>query len=203
MVRQCLVYFVITNVHWIDRLIYKSSCTGPNLPKQWPEKTANISWRHHWFPWEMTSKCNECHYPDLDCSSNWLNHEISHVAQPIKSTTQIWVVTHYQHGISALILRKSFCGQASGGIAKCTLFIFLFFGLTKPMNNTVSFFFLILHEQQYWEINTIKGKYSCPENFINCQGNLSIYYYGRQCPSSRLATPKLKMTTEFYNETIG
>ena len=81
-------------------------------------------------------------------------------------------------------------------------FIFLFFRLTKPMNNTVSFFFLILHEQQYWEINTIKGKYSCPEKFINCHGNLSIYYCGLQCPSSWLATPNLKMTTVFYNETI-
>ena len=61
------------------------------------------------------------------------------MTQPIKSTTQIWVVTHYQHKISALILQKSFCGQAIGGIAKCALFIFLFFRLTKPINNTVSF----------------------------------------------------------------
>ena len=130
----------------------------------------------------MASDCRECHYPDLDSTSDWLK-QISLVAQPIKSTTQIWVVTHYQHGISAFILQKSFCVQAIDGIVKCALFIFLFFRLKKPMNNTVSFF-LILHEQQYWEINTIKGKYSCPEKFINCHGNLNIYYYGLQCPSS-------------------
>ena len=74
----------------------------------------------------MTSNCTQCHYPDLDSTSDWLK-QISLVAQPIKSTTQIWVVTHYQHEISALILQKSFCGQAIGGIAKCALFyIFVF-----------------------------------------------------------------------------
>ena len=140
MVRQFLVYFVITNSHWIDRLIYKSSCTRLNLPKPWPEKTADISWSYHWFPWEMTSNCRQCHYPDLDSTSDWLK-QISLVAQPIKTTTQIWVVTHYQHVISALILQKSFCEQAIGGIAKYALFIFLFFRLTKPMNNIVWFLF--------------------------------------------------------------
>ena len=140
MVRQFLVYLVITNSHWIDRLIYKSSRTGLNLPKPWPEKTADILWSYHWFPSEMTSNCRECHYPDLDSTSDWLK-QISLVAQPIKTTTQIWVVTHYQHVISALILQKSFCEQAIGGIAKYALFIFLFFRLTKPMNNIVWFLF--------------------------------------------------------------
>ena len=73
----------------------------------------------------MTSNCRECHYPDLDSTSDWLK-QISLVAQPIKRTTQIWAVTHYQHGISALILQKSFCVQAIGGIAKCVLYIFVF-----------------------------------------------------------------------------
>ena len=131
----------------------------------------------------MTSNCRECHYPDLDSTSDWLK-QISLVAQPITSTTQIWVVTHYQHAISVLILQKSFCVQAIDGIVKCALFIFLFFRLTKPMNSTVLVFPFILREQQYWEINSMKGKYSCPEKFINCHGNLSIYYYGLQCPSS-------------------
>ena len=35
------------------------------------------------------------HYPDLGGASHWLN-QISHVAQPIRSTTQIWVVTRHQ-----------------------------------------------------------------------------------------------------------
>ena len=78
----------------------------------------------------MTSNCRECHYPDLDSTSDWLK-QISLKAQPIKSTTQIWVVTFYQHGISALILQISFCGQAIGGIAKCALFYIFVFQANK------------------------------------------------------------------------
>ena len=78
----------------------------------------------------MTSNCRECHYPDLDSTSDWLK-QISLVAQPIKSTTQIWVVTHYQHEISALILQKSFYGQAIGGIARCALFYTFAFQANK------------------------------------------------------------------------
>ena len=62
-----------------------------------------------------------CHYPDLGSASDWLN-QISHVAWPIKSTTQIWVVMCHQHGISALVTQTSFGGETGGGIAKCWLF---------------------------------------------------------------------------------
>ena len=46
----------------------------------------------------------------------------SHTAQPIRSTTKIWVVSHNQYGISALISQRSFCGETSGRIVKCQLF---------------------------------------------------------------------------------
>ena len=49
------------------------------------------------------------HYPDLGSASHWLN-QISHVARPIRSTTQIWAVTRHQYGISALVSQTSFCG---------------------------------------------------------------------------------------------
>ena len=42
------------------------------------------------------------HYPDLGSASDWLK-QISHMARPIGSTTQIWVVTRHQHGISVLV----------------------------------------------------------------------------------------------------
>ena len=58
------------------------------------------------------------HCPDRGCASDWLN-QISHVAQPIKSTTQIWVVTCHQYGISALGSQSSFGGETSGNVAKC------------------------------------------------------------------------------------
>ena len=46
----------------------------------------------------------------------------SHAAQPIRSTTQIWVVTRHQYGISALVSQTSFGGKTSGSVAKCRLF---------------------------------------------------------------------------------
>ena len=61
------------------------------------------------------------HYPELGSASDWLN-QISHVARPIRRTTQTWVVTRHQHGISALVSRLSFGGETSGSVAKCRLF---------------------------------------------------------------------------------
>ena len=61
------------------------------------------------------------HYPDLGGASDWLN-QISHAARPIKSTTQIWVVTRHQDRISALVSQTSFGGETSGSVAKCRLF---------------------------------------------------------------------------------
>ena len=61
-----------------------------------------------------------CHYPDLGSASDWLN-QISHAARPIKSTTQIWVVTCLQYGISALVSQTSFRVETSFGVARCRL----------------------------------------------------------------------------------
>ena len=58
------------------------------------------------------------HYPDLGSASDWLK-QISHAGRPIRSTTQIWVVTRHQYGISALVSQTSFRGENSGGVAKC------------------------------------------------------------------------------------
>ena len=53
------------------------------------------------------------HYPELGGASDWLN-QISYAVRPIRSTTQTWVVTCHQYGISALV--------SSGSVAKCRLF---------------------------------------------------------------------------------
>ena len=76
------------------------------------EKTADISQPlHHWFPREMTSgkRVQEFHtdeyvrhYRDLGSACDWLK-QISHAPRPISYTTQIWVVTRHQYGISALV----------------------------------------------------------------------------------------------------
>ena len=62
-----------------------------------------------------------CHYLDLGSASDWLN-QISYAAQPIRSTTQIWVVMRHLCGISALISQMSFGGKTSGSVTKCQLF---------------------------------------------------------------------------------
>ena len=61
------------------------------------------------------------HHPDLGSASDWLN-QISHAARPIRSTTQIWVVTRHQYGISAFVSQTSFGGETSGSVVKCRLF---------------------------------------------------------------------------------
>ena len=53
----------------------------------------------------------------LGSASDWLN-QISDAAGPIRSTTQIWVVTRHQYGISALVSQTSFGGEISGSVAK-------------------------------------------------------------------------------------
>ena len=42
----------------------------------------------------------------------------SNVLQPIRSTTQIWVVTRHQYGISGLVCHTSIRGETVGGVAK-------------------------------------------------------------------------------------
>ena len=61
------------------------------------------------------------HYPGMGSASDWLN-QISLAARPIRSTTQIWVVTRHQYGISALVSQTSLGGETSGSVDKCRLF---------------------------------------------------------------------------------
>ncbi|CAH3195479.1 unnamed protein product [Porites evermanni] len=46
------------------------------------------------------------HYPDLGSASDWSYTEVN-LLQPIRSITQIWIVTRHQHGISALVSQTS------------------------------------------------------------------------------------------------
>ena len=47
---------------------------------------------------------------------------MGNLIQPIRSTTQIWVVMRHQYGISVLVSQASFGGETSGSVAKCRLF---------------------------------------------------------------------------------
>ena len=48
-----------------------------------------------------------CHYPGLRSASDWLGRK-NILLQPIRSTTQIWVMTGHQYIISALVADTSF-----------------------------------------------------------------------------------------------
>ena len=61
------------------------------------------------------------HYPDLGSASDW-SCRMGNLIQPIRSSTQIWVVTRHQYGNSALLSQTSFDGETSGSVAKCWLF---------------------------------------------------------------------------------
>ena len=66
------------------------------------------------------------HYPDLGSASDWL--EIWFIqSEALPRTTQIWVVTRHQYGISALLFQTSFCGETAGGVANVSFFIRLEF----------------------------------------------------------------------------
>ena len=62
-----------------------------------------------------------CLYQDLGSASDW-SCCMGNLLQPIRSTTQILVVTHHMYGISAFISQTSFHEEASGGVAKYRLF---------------------------------------------------------------------------------
>ena len=73
----------------------------------YPEKTAEISPHHHWFPCEMTSKqpsanpiLMTCHYPNVGTAFDWLK-QISLAARQISSTTHIWVATRHHYRVCA------------------------------------------------------------------------------------------------------
>ena len=92
------------------------------------QKTDDISRCHHWFPREMTSEkwlqkfhLMTRHYRDMGNSSDWSCHG-GNLPQPIRSTTQIWVVTSHQYRISALV-STSFGAETSGGAANCVCFL--------------------------------------------------------------------------------
>ena len=59
---------------------------------------------------------------DLGSASDW-SCRMGNLIQPIRGTTQIWVVRRHQYGISALVSQTSlfFGGETIGSITKCRL----------------------------------------------------------------------------------
>ena len=62
---------------------------------------------------------------------------ISH--QPIRSTTQIWVVTLHQYGISLLVSKTTFRGETNGGITSAVFFLRLHFPSSYCFHHVLKF----------------------------------------------------------------
>ena len=72
---------------------------------------------HFAWHWRRNSMLTTRHYPDLGGASDWSGHK-ENLLQPIRSTSQIWVETRHQYGISALVPHTSFGGKTSGDVTK-------------------------------------------------------------------------------------
>ena len=57
------------------------------------------------------------YYPGLVSASDW-SYSAGNLIQPIKGTTQIWVMTRHQYGISALVSQTSCGTESSGSVTK-------------------------------------------------------------------------------------
>ena len=112
-----------TTLLWVSRFLLIHDLSHASLRKQLTFGATTTG-----FPikWRLRNKRRNsilmmCHYLDLDSASDWSCH-IGNLIQPIRSTTQIWVVMCHQYGISALISQTSFGEETSGGVTKCRLF---------------------------------------------------------------------------------
>ena len=93
-----------------------------------PIMTANWQLINHLFPLVLgtsaeISYCITSDNTDLGSASDWSCREVN-LLHLIRSTTQIWVVTRHQYGISAIVPEKSFRGKVSDCVTKCRLFSF-------------------------------------------------------------------------------
>ena len=108
----------------LEMSLHSTLQTGENCWNQWHFRLDGLvpsslkkEPKFRWFPakWPLRNDCRisllmRCHYP----SSDWLR-QICLIAGPIRNTTQIWVVTHHQYGISVLIPKTSLHGEAITG----------------------------------------------------------------------------------------
>ena len=109
------------------------------------------------------------HYPDLGSASDW-SCRVGNLIEPIRSTTQIWVVTRHQYGISALVsqtsfpstlvFQTSFGGETSGSVPKCRLFSQVKFLLAKCFKKSLLFNFQVLTVIQSM------GLWLCPSGLL-------------------------------------
>ena len=78
--------------------------------------------RAHKFVGRIGSSLRSKERPKNDVRKRLLRE--GNLLQPIRSTTQIWVATRHQYGISAVISQTSFPGGTSGGVVNPDAYVF-------------------------------------------------------------------------------
>ena len=97
-------------------------------------------------------------------TDDWLKL-ISHVARPIRSATQIWVVTRHQYGTSAIVSQTSFREETSGDIAQCRLF-------PQTMLLGIEMLFLTEMLAKMQQYGRLKRKKSCGNSTRNLKARM-------------------------------
>ena len=113
----------LTTLLWVSRFLLIHDLSHASLRKQLTCGAATTGFPTKWHlrNERRNSILMTCHYLDLGSASD-RSCRVGNLIQPIRSTTQIWVVTHHHYGISALVYQTSFGGETSSSIAKCLLF---------------------------------------------------------------------------------
>ena len=129
----------------------------------------------------------------------WCFWLVGNLLQPIRTTTQIWVVNkRHQFGISAFVSQTSFRGETSGGIAKCDCLL----RLTMKLRGEV-------HLQQ--RPNVTLGKYFKTKNSLSIRrfwgkrGKMeanSPIPLGRPDTQARQRSNKVHSTTVILSPTL-
>ena len=137
---KIVVYILTFLVEWYLRLSFR-----PSLRKQptFGDATTGfpVKWRLR--NERRNSILMTCHYPDLDGASDW-SCRVRNLIQPIRSTSQIWVVTRHQYGISVLFSQKSFGGKPAVASPNVGCFLRLF---SRPDTVTWS----VSQEREPWQ----------------------------------------------------
>ena len=93
-----------------------------NLRKQPTFGDATTGFPHKWHlrNERRNSTLMTRHYPDLGSASDG-SRRVRNLFQPIRSTTQIWVVTRHRYGIPAIVSQTSFVGETTNSQARCRI----------------------------------------------------------------------------------
>ena len=126
------------------------------------------------------------HYPDLGRVSD-RSWRVGNLLQPIRSTTQTWLVTHHQYGFSVLVSQTSFREETSGGVAKCRLFRQASLVLFKCIKRENSFFFFQGQQNpakiasEHIDLDIRKNNHSV--NLTTVNATWSIEAWGKERPA--------------------